>query len=72
MYGIVIGLLGIVAGSIIIYGIGFGLFIDELTYLLMRGKTHEDNYSKSSLIGTIILLMLMYLFRDYLILPMGF
>lgn len=32
--------------------VGCGLFVDEATYLLLDGKTHADNYSRWSLIGT--------------------
>lgn len=46
MYGIVGILVGLSVQSILLYAIGTGLFIDELTYLIIRGKDHEDNYSK--------------------------
>lgn len=69
MYGILGVILGLVFNSIIVYAIGLGLFIDELTYILMRGKTHEDNYSKISLIGTICFIVIVFILREYLTTP---
>ena len=68
MYGLVGILVGLVLHSVLIYAIGLGLFIDELTYLLMRGKDHKDNYSKTSLLGTLFFVIIVFVFRDYLIL----
>jgi len=67
VYGLIAIGIGLLLDSLIVYGIGFGLFIDELAFLLLRGKTHEDNYSKLSLIGTAFFLLLTFLFRDYLL-----
>ena len=67
MYGILGIALGLVLHSIIIYAIGFGFFIDELTYLLIRGKTHNDNYSKMSLVGTFIFIVLTFIIRKPLV-----
>ena len=67
------GLTGIFAGltfhSVMIYAIGLGLFIDELTYLLIRGKNHKDNYSKISLLGTLFFVIMVFIFRNYFTLP---
>lgn len=68
MYGLILIVLSILFESLILYAVGLGLFIDELTYLLMRGKTHEDNYSTVSLLGTAILVTAVFIFKDYLIL----
>ena len=68
MYGLVGILVGLVLHSVLIYAIGLGLFVDELTYLLMRGKDHKDNYSKISLLGTLFFVIIVFVFRDYLIL----
>lgn len=68
MYGLVGIAIGLLANSITIYAVGLGLFVDELTYLLMRGKDHKDNYSKISLFGTIFFVAVVFLFRDYFIL----
>jgi hypothetical protein len=69
MYGLVVSPIGLATHSIIVYAIGLGLFADELAYLLIGGKTHQDNYSKLSLLGTLILMILVFILRDYIILP---
>ena len=65
------GLLGVIVGvmfhSLFIYAVGLGLFVDELTYLLIRGKTHKDNYSKKSILGTIAFILLVFILKDYLV-----
>jgi len=71
MYGIVLIPIGLVVSSISIFAVGTGLFIDELTYLIIGGKTHEDNYSKVSLIGTGLLIIGVFFLRKYLVMPFG-
>lgn len=66
MYGLVGIFLGIILNSVVIYAIGLGLFIDELTYLLIRGKTHKDNYSAYSIIGTMVFIILVFFLRNVL------
>jgi len=68
MYGIIGIVIGLAAHSILIYAIGFGLFVDELTYIIIRGKSHEDNYSAVSLLGTLFLIVVIFVLRDYLVL----
>lgn len=63
MYGIILILAGIIFNSMIVYAIGLGLFVDELTYILIGGKTHKDNYSKTSLFGTLLFTILVFIFR---------
>lgn len=66
MYGLVGIFLGIILNSIVVYAIGLGLFIDELTYLLIRGKNHKDNYSMYSITGTILFVILIFFLRNIL------
>lgn len=70
------GLVGIVAGLVLhmlaVYAIGMGLFIDEVTFLLIGGRTHEDNYSKASLAGTALLVCLTIALSRYLAIPFGY
>jgi hypothetical protein len=65
MFGILGILLGIFTHWLAIYAIGWGLFIDELTYILMRGKNHEDNYSKISIFGTLLFVILVFIFKNH-------
>lgn len=67
MYGIVLIIFGLIFHKLLLYGIGWGLFIDELTYLLIRGKTHADNYSTASLIGTIIFMIIIFILKSNLV-----
>ena len=70
MYGIVGIIIGLVAHSINLYAIGLGLFVDELTYIIIRGKDHKDNYSLVSLLGTLLFVVAVFVFKDYLVLPL--
>jgi len=67
------GLLGIVIAlaihSLILYAVGWGLFVDELTYLVIGGKTHQDNYSALSLSGTVILMVVIFFARGWIVTP---
>ena len=67
MYGFIGILLGLVFNFLFIYAVGVGLFIDELAYLLINGKTHADNYSTISLLGTLFFIIIIYVFREKLI-----
>ena len=69
MYGILGIVVGLFVNSISMYAIGLGLFIDELTYILIRGKIHKDNYSFVSIIGTILFVILIFFLRNYFVLP---
>lgn len=66
MYGGVLVAISLVFANSVLYSIGLGLLVDEATYLLIRGKTHEDNYSVRSLVGTAVLVLLVYIFREEL------
>lgn len=40
MYGVTGIIMGFLINSMVIYAVGFGLFIDELTYILIGGGEH--------------------------------
>jgi len=69
MYGIVLVVISLLFGWIYLFAIGLALFVDELAWLLMRGKDHADNYSWKSLVGTAAFTLLVFLLRDCLVLP---
>lgn len=69
MFGIALVAISLPLGWLYLYAAGLALFVDELTWLLMRGKSHEDNYSWVSLIGTVFFTLIVFMIRDYLILP---
>lgn len=41
----------------VIAAIGSGLIVDEFTYLATGGRTHADNYSRRSLVGTALIVV---------------
>ena len=67
MIGIILAVMGFLFSDIVVYGIGFGLFVDELPYLIIRGKNHQDNYSLNSLADLLVCIILVYIFRDHLV-----
>ena len=68
MYGLVAMFVGLLLHTAIIYAIGLGLFVDELTYLIIGGKTHADNYSIKSIVGTLVFILVVLIFRKYVFL----
>lgn len=68
MYGIVAVLVGLFIHSTILYAVGLGLYIDELAYLIIGGKTHADNYSAKSLVGTALFVSIVFVCKEYLVL----
>lgn len=69
MYGLVLIVIGLIVQWLPLYAIGLGLFVDELAFILLRGKTHGDNYSWKSLAGTVLFVIAVFLLRDFFILP---
>ena len=66
MYGALAVVLGLAARNMLVYSVGIGLSIDETTYLLIGGRSHRDNYSTISWVGTGMLLVVTYLARNAL------
>ena len=67
MYGLILIPIGILLNDIVIYALGFGLFVDKLGYLIIRGRTHKENYSKVSLVLLAVFIILVYIFRKQLL-----
>jgi hypothetical protein len=63
MYGVILIILSFIVSSIALYAVGLGLFVDEFSYILIGGKTHKDNYSIKSLFGTLLFVILVYIFQ---------
>lgn len=49
------------------FAIGLAMFVDELTYLLIGGETHADNYSPVSLIGTLLFIIMIFVIRKHIV-----
>lgn len=67
MYGLVLIPIGLWLNSLILYAVGFGLFVDELAFLLIRGNSHKDNYSILSLLGLTFFVVAVFFMRHYLV-----
>ncbi len=67
IFGIIIALIGGIIQNLVVYAIGLGFFIDELGYLIIGGKTHEDNYSVSSILILVLFVILAFIFRNNLV-----
>lgn len=68
MYGVILLAIGLAFSNIFIYAVGIGLFVDEVGYLIIGGKTHKGYYSKTSLFISGSLAILVYFFREQIIL----
>lgn len=53
--------------NIYLLSISMGIFLDEIGFIIIRGKTHEDNYSPKSFIILIFFIILLFIFRENII-----
>ena len=44
-----------------------GIFIDEIGFILIRGKTHEDNYSPKSFIIIMSFILILFITKENII-----
>ncbi len=51
---------------IVIFAVGLGLVVDELTFVLTGGKNHADNYTTLTIIGTIIFAAIVLFCQKYI------
>lgn len=49
--------------NIMLLGTALGVFLDEFGYILINGKTHEDNYSPMSFMLIMILEVVLFILR---------
>jgi hypothetical protein len=66
MYGILLIIASLILKNVWVCAIGFGLFIDEVPYLLIKGKNHADNYSWKSLVLLVIFVVVVFFLKDFL------
>lgn len=50
--------------NIYLLSICMGVFLDESGFIVIRGKTHEDNYSPESFMILIFFIILLFIFRE--------
>lgn len=67
MYGVLFISISFLVKNVPLFAIGLGLFIDELSYIIIGGKNHKDNYSFKSLFGTTLFILVVYLLQEWII-----
>lgn len=53
--------------NIYLLSICMGIFFDEIGFILIKGKNHEDNYSPKSFMVLIFFIILLFIFREPII-----
>ena len=53
--------------NVYLLAISMGIFLDEIGFILIKGKTHKDNYSPKSFIILIFFIILLFIFRETII-----
>lgn len=69
MYGLMLIPVALVLQSVVLYAVGLGLFIDELTFLIRGGGHHKENYSWQSLAGTAFFSVLVIILNGFFLWP---
>ncbi len=71
MYGIIFTIILIcISGfytNIYLLSISMGIFLDEIGFIIIRGKTHEDNYSPKSFMILLLFVLLIFIFRETIV-----
>ena len=53
--------------NIYLLSISMGIFLDEIGFMIIKGKTHKDNYSPESFIMLLFFIFLLFIFREKII-----
>ncbi len=53
--------------NIFFLSISIGIFLDEIGFIVIRGKTYEDNYSPKSFMILLFSIFLLFLFRESIV-----
>ena len=53
--------------NVYLLSISVGVFLDEIGFILIKGKTHEDNYSPKSFMIIMLFILLLLIFRENII-----
>lgn len=53
--------------NIYLLSISMGVFLDEIGFIVIRGKNHEDNYSPESFMILMLFIFLLFIFRENII-----
>ncbi len=53
--------------NIYLLAISTGIFLDEIGFIIIRGKSHEDNYSPKSFMFLLLFILLLFVFRGVIV-----
>lgn len=53
--------------NVYLLSIGVGVFLDEIGFIFIKGKTHEDNYSPKLFMIIILFILFLFIFRESII-----
>ena len=53
--------------NIYLLSISMGIFLDEIGFIIIKGKTHEDNYSPKSFMILMFFALLLFIFRENIV-----
>ena len=53
--------------NLYLLSISVGLFLDEIGFIIINGKTHEDNYSPKSFLILLLFIIILFIFREKII-----
>lgn len=53
--------------NLYLFSISTGIFLDEIGFIILRGKTHEDNYSPKSFIILMFFILLLFIFKENIV-----
>lgn len=53
--------------NLYLLAISVGIFLDKIGFIIIRGKTHEDNYSPKSFMLLMFFIFLLFVFRKNIV-----
>jgi len=53
--------------NIYLLSVSMGIFLDEIGFIILKGKTHEDNYSPQSFMILMFFILLLFIFRENIV-----
>lgn len=71
MYGIMLIGLSVIISSTTLFAIGLGLFVDELPQVIRNKWTWDDYYSLNHSICVLFIVVLFFVFRNYILRILG-
>ncbi len=53
--------------NLYLLSISTGVFLDEIGFIIIKGKTHKDNYSPKSFMILLFFILILFIFRESII-----